>query len=64
VKRRLAAVLAADVASYSRFIGPDEERPLAGLKVVGKDLVNNPTIAARRGRFVKPIDGGMLLQFE
>jgi adenylate cyclase len=55
VERRLAAVLAADVAGYSRFEGRDEERPLAGLKMVRKTPVN-PTIAARRGRMIE-IDG-------
>jgi adenylate cyclase len=44
-ERRLAAVLAADVAGYSRLMGLDEEGTLARLKAVRKTLVN-PTIAA------------------
>ena len=45
VERRLAAILAADVARYSRLMGADEEGTLARLKAVRKDLVN-PAITA------------------
>ena len=48
VERRLAAVLAADVAGYSRLMGIDEEGTLARLKAVRKALVD-PTIAEHRG---------------
>jgi TolB-like protein/class 3 adenylate cyclase len=62
VERRLAAVLAADVAGYSRLMGRDEERTLAGLKTVRKALVD-PIIAAHRGRIVKTTGDGMLVEF-
>jgi adenylate cyclase len=52
VERRLVAVLAADVAGYSRLMGADEEGTLAQLKAIRKTLVD-PTIAAHRGRIVK-----------
>src|SRR3954468_22573240 len=52
VERRLAAVLAADVAGYSRLMGADEEGTLARLKAARKALVDS-TIASHRGRIVK-----------
>ena len=62
VERRLAAVLAADVAGYSRLMGADEEGTLARLKAVRKNLVD-PTIAKHRGRIVKTTGDGMLVEF-
>ena len=62
VERRLAAVLAADVAGYSRLMGVDEEGTLARLKAVRKDLVD-PTIASHRGRIVKTTGDGVLIEF-
>jgi adenylate cyclase len=62
VERRLAAVLAADVAGYSRLMGIDEEGTLARLKAVRKNLVD-PTIASHRGRIVKTTGDGMLVEF-
>src|SRR6266567_4038902 len=62
VERRLAAVLAADGAGYSRLMGTDEEGTLARLKTVRKTLVD-PTIAAHRGRIVKTTGDGMLVEF-
>ena len=62
VERRLAAVLAADVAEYSRLMGTDEEGTLARLKAVRKALVD-PTIAKHRGRIVKTTGDGMLVEF-
>jgi adenylate cyclase len=62
VQRRLAAVLAADVAGYSRLMGRDEERTLAQLKTLRKTLVD-PVIAAHRGRIVKTTGDGMLVEF-
>src|SRR5260221_13705313 len=62
VERRLAAVLAADVAGYSRLMGADEEGTLARLKAVRKALVD-PTVAAHRGRIVKTTGDGMLIEF-
>jgi TolB-like protein/class 3 adenylate cyclase/tetratricopeptide (TPR) repeat protein len=61
-ERRLAAVLAADVAGYSRLMGADEEGTLARLKAIRKAFVD-PTIAAHRGRIVKTTGDGMLVEF-
>jgi adenylate cyclase len=62
VDRRLAAVLAADVAGYSRLMGLNEEGTLANLKSFRKTLVD-PCIAAHRGRIVKTTGDGMLVEF-
>jgi class 3 adenylate cyclase len=62
VDRRLAAVLAADIAGYSRLMGRDEERTLAELKMLRKTLVD-PSIASHRGRIVKATGDGMLVEF-
>lgn len=62
VERRLAAVLAADVAGYSRLMGRDEERTLAQLKAFRKTVVD-PGISANRGRIVKTTGDGMLVEF-
>ena len=62
IERRLAAILAADVAGYSRLMGRDEERTLAQLKTLRKTLVD-PGIATHRGRIVKTTGDGMLVEF-
>jgi TolB-like protein/class 3 adenylate cyclase len=62
VERRLAAVLAADVAGYSRLMGADEEGTLARLKAVRNAIVD-PAIASYRGRIVKTTGDGMLVEF-
>jgi adenylate cyclase len=62
VERRLAAVLAADVAGYSRLMGADEEGTLANLKMLRKSLVD-PAISAHRGRIVKTTGDGLLVEF-
>jgi TolB-like protein/class 3 adenylate cyclase/Tfp pilus assembly protein PilF len=62
VERRLAAVLAADVAGYSRLMGGDEEGTLARLKAARKDLFD-PAIASHRGRIVKTTGDGVLVEF-
>jgi len=62
VERRLAAVLAADVAGYSRLMGLDEERTVAQLKAFRKTLVD-PAVAAYRGRIVKNTGDGVLVEF-
>lgn len=62
MERRLVAVLAADVAGYSRLMGVDEEGTLARLKAIRKDFID-PTIAAHRGRIVKTTGDGMLVEF-
>jgi adenylate cyclase len=60
--RRLAAILAADVAGYSRLMGADEEGTLAALKAHRKALVD-PNIAEHRGHIVKTAGDGMLVEF-
>ena len=62
VERRLAAVLAADVAAYSRLMGADEEGTLARLKAVRKAIVD-PAITSHRGHIVKTTGDGMLVEF-
>jgi TolB-like protein/class 3 adenylate cyclase len=62
VERRLAAVLAADIAEYSRLMGTDEEGTLARLKAVRKGIVD-PAITSHRGHIVKTTGDGMLVEF-
>ena len=62
VERRLAAVLAADVAGYSRLMGRDEEHTLAQLKAF-RNTVIDPRIATHRGRIVKTTGDGMLVEY-
>ena len=62
VERRLAAILAADVAGYSRLMGVDEEGTLAALKAHRRELID-PKIAEHRGRVVKTTGDGMLVEF-
>jgi len=60
--RRLAAILAADVAGYSRLMGMDEEGTHERLKAHLEELVN-PKIAEHRGRVVKNTGDGLLAEF-
>src|SRR5438034_7835089 len=60
--RRLAAILAADVAGYSRLMGTDEEGTLAALKSHRRELID-PLIAQHQGRIVKTTGDGMLIEF-
>jgi adenylate cyclase len=60
--RRLAAILAADVAGYSRLMGEDEEGTLAALKAIRRELAD-PKIKEHRGRIVKTTGDGLLLEF-
>ncbi len=62
VQRKLAAILAADVAGYSRLMGLDEEGTLARLKTLRAGLID-PAIAAHHGRIVKTTGDGMLVEF-
>ncbi len=62
VERRLTAILAADVAGYSRLIGADEEGTLAELKLLRRALVD-PKITEHRGRIVKTTGDGFLVEF-
>src|SRR5579862_2580174 len=61
-ERRLAAILAADVAGYSRLIGEDEEGTLDRLRVIRAELID-PKIAEHRGRNVKTTGDGLLVEF-
>jgi TolB-like protein/class 3 adenylate cyclase len=60
--RKLAAILAADVAGYSKLAGADEERTLARLRALRSDLID-PTIALHHGRVVKRTGDGFLIEF-
>src|SRR6516162_1182412 len=60
--RRLAAILAADVAGYSRLMGEDEESTHERLKAHLHELVN-PRIEEHRGRIVKNTGDGLLAEF-
>ena len=60
--RRLAAILAADVAGYSRLIEADEEGMLGRLKALRANIID-PKIAGHKGRIVKTTGDGMLVEF-
>src|SRR6516165_5781579 len=60
--RRLAAILAADVAGYSRLVGADEEGTLERLKALRRELLD-PKIAEHKGRIVKTTGDGFLVEF-
>ena len=60
--RRLAAILAADAAGYSRLMGADEEGTLERLKAHRHELID-PKIAEHRGRVVKTTGDGILIEF-
>jgi adenylate cyclase len=62
VERRLAAILAADVAGYSLLMGADEEGTLERLKALRRELVD-PKIAEHHGRTVKTTGDGILIEF-
>ena len=60
--RKLAAILAADVAGYSKLTSADEERTLARLRALCVDLID-PSIALHRGRVVKRTGDGIIIEF-
>ncbi|HEV2545759.1 MAG TPA: adenylate/guanylate cyclase domain-containing protein [Stellaceae bacterium] len=62
VQRKLAAILAADVAGYSRLTGADEEGTIARLRALRRELID-PTIEAHHGRIVKTTGDGILIEF-
>src|SRR6266850_854090 len=62
VERRLAAILAADVAGYSRLIEADEEGTLGRLKALRAEIID-PNIAEHKGRIVKTTGDGLLVEF-
>src|SRR5260221_7646574 len=62
MERRLAAILAADVAGYSRLMGLDEEGTYNGLKAHCDELVG-PEVQQHRGRVIKYTGDGFLAEF-
>ena len=62
VQRRLAAILAADVEGYSRLMGEDEEGTLARFNAQLDEIVG-PAINQHRGRLVKTMGDGFLVEF-
>ncbi len=62
VQRRLAAILAADMAGYSRLTGADEEGTLERLRSLRRELID-PAIAEHHGRIVKTTGDGLLIEF-
>ena len=62
VQRRLAAILAVDVAGFARLMGEDEEGTLAALKAIRREL-GDPKVKEHRGRIVKTTGDGLLVEF-
>ena len=62
IERRLAAILAADVAGYSRLMGEDEAGTLARLRAHRRELLD-PKVAEHKGRVVKTTGDGLLIEF-
>ena len=62
MERRLAAILAADVAGYSRLVGVDEEGTIAALRAIHAEIID-PGISEHRGRLVKTTGDGLLAEF-
>jgi adenylate cyclase len=60
--RRPVAILAADIAGYSRLIGANEGGTLQRLKAIRDELID-PTIAIYHGRLVKTTGDGLLIEF-
>ena len=60
-QRRLAAIVVADVAGYSRLMGQDESGTLAALRALRRELID-PKIAEHSGRLVKTMGDGLLLE--
>jgi adenylate cyclase len=60
--RRLTAILAADMAGYSRLMGADEEGTLDRLKAIRREI-SDPKIAGHHGRIVKTTGDGLLVEF-
>ena len=61
-KRKIAAILAADVVGFSRLTGADEDRTLARLRALRSDLID-PAIAVHNGRVFKRTGDGALVEF-
>ena len=60
--RKIAAILVADVAGYSRLAGADEDRTLARLRTLRSDLID-PIISVHHGRVVKRTGDGSIIEF-
>jgi class 3 adenylate cyclase len=60
--RRLAAIVAADIAGYSRLIGSNEASTLGRLRAIRAELID-PAIATHHGRLVKTTGDGLLVEF-
>ncbi|TIU89264.1 MAG: adenylate/guanylate cyclase domain-containing protein, partial [Mesorhizobium sp.] len=63
MEQRLAAILAADMAGYSRLMEADESGTLARLRTHRIELVD-PAIAKNKGRIIKTTGDGMLVEFQ
>src|SRR5947209_11668229 len=61
-KRKIAAILAADVVGFSRLAGADEDRTLARLRALRSDVID-PTFSIHHGRIVKRMGDGILAEF-
>jgi len=61
-RRRLAAIVAADVSGYSRLVGEDEEGTVARLKALTRERID-PLVAEHAGRIVKTAGDGILMEF-
>ena len=62
-KRRLAAIICADVAGYSRLMGADEAGTFARLKAIRRELIN-PTVRRNGGRIIKTAGDGLVIEFD
>jgi adenylate cyclase len=62
IQRRFAVILCADVVGYSRLMGIDEEGTFAALNATWRDVVN-PALAEHRGRLVRTMGDGLLIEF-
>ena len=61
-ERRLAAILVADIAGYSRLMGQDEAGTLTRVRALRRELID-PTVAEHKGRVVKTTGYGLLIEF-
>jgi adenylate cyclase len=62
MNRRLAAILAADISGYSRLMGEDEAGTLSAVRAIQSEVIN-PVITRHRGRLVKLMGDGILVEF-
>src|SRR4051794_31007404 len=62
VERRLAAIMATDIVAYSRLIETDEARTLTAIRALRSEVVD-PLIADHRGRIVKLMGDGAIVEF-